>query len=131
MPLYAETRNPGALFMLKLTPEAYRRGFNHKQASVAIGCAANWRNHSSSMSSDHSQCELSRRPESCSSSICSTKAGEIMPRPANDALLKWSQRNVRRTPRNHNESGTPKPIFWRLNSGGGKRSPREIGRAHV
>src|ERR1035438_5318918 len=83
------------------------------------------------MSSDHNQCELSRRPESCSRSICSTKSGETMPRPANDALVRWSQRNARKAPRNHNESGTPKPIFWRVNSGGGKRSPRARRRMYL
>jgi hypothetical protein len=81
-------------------------------------------NHNSSMSKDHNQCELSRLPESCSRSICWTKVGEDDAASGKgEALVRWSQRNARKVPRNHADSGTPKPILLRLNSGGGSRSP--------
>lgn len=51
-------------------------------------CSSKFLNHNSNMSSDHNQCELSRRPLSCSASIWRTNGSETIPRPRKGPLVR-------------------------------------------
>ena len=60
----------------------------------------------------------------CSSRRYRTKPGSTMSRSRNLFRVRVSQVSSRSGPRNHWSSGTPKPIFGRVNSAGGSWAPR-------